>query len=1190
MVSSLAVPQSQRQQTSGVVPSAANNRPLAFPFASPSSSRSPYQRPDERAIIAPVKNPFLSPNLSTTSSIDDDEGSSSGQDEFHLERYSQDADTYNPHMLRRPKEKPSPLIAHHKQTRQHKPDLNIVTNVSGTQARACGPGIVVEEVAAKKAAKFRPKSIMSARAEHVLEAPASQRFKAVGGPRDLATRRKEKQRMRLDASSNQNPTNAAIRSRSNSNEKPIVIGISIPKDQAEAHNGHLGDESAITLRTPTTPAIVVTPADEAPWHGPTHSSGRRPVSSWYSTMTPGADESPEHDVPPIPTVPAGLAIQSQMSQRLKADLARQRSFDSFASDVEDHSAPRKARRYSTESKERILPSADPGRPMSKGWWNLALSPMLSRAGTLKSIKSRAYDRGSIVPPLPSPNERNRSRSTTLETEPSPETPRRQGLASARASTWSRSTTWEKQKDSKREPSDGDGDELHTSPDETDIRHTQAVVSDPALPSTGLAAEYYHACAVDQLSGTGYFECQNHSCADRLPALQSIYHPRNHVSPVNEDSEQKETVFGAIVMPETPDVTHQRTMSNGTSIQSPEELSPNVREAKPAAVVQARAIGTPPQTSSDRNVVGAKGRPEESTDSIAEPRQSSPAPIPMPEPSRAQPRYPNIAAIVPPEPSAVHGGATVASPGPISPEMQRTMTSQGAVPMSEMTSQPQMMHFYNEHHYPAAERRSERPNLTIYTSEHKPSPQVSQRALPDEKNEEKEEKEKNKKPGILGKLLSCVKKRKANTPPTSNNSLKKRNWLYIIIAVMLALMVIAATVAATQITRKGDGTPTQQQWLNLTGYPPMPTGISTIVRPDTVHSNSQCVEPASLWSCAVPKENQFEIAPNNPDQPNFRFEITFRNGTVPSNMTVPLAKRAHDPFTNDLFTPNPAPPSRADQLFMGNTTDNITEPFDGDQTPFFMTFIPAFPIKPNDPAVTSSDNSTLFRRSHLQPRQNTNVSGAIPAPDVLADGSAAPANLLPVSPQPMSQPVKLYNRGLSTEHYGFYMYYDKSIFLSDVSPVNPNVTASPTGASEDQDGGSLRNQAKLRCTFSQTRFLVQIWTNPVFGGHLLGAINMTVNSALDYTTPGSFPYPTTLTVDRHGGNVNKKAAYCYGMNDLQVIEDDVKAVVVENKGVDGSIVNPSPGLVEINGDDDFDPNAGGIDGGTGGCGCAWQNWN
>ena len=1190
MVSSLAVPQSQRQQSSSVVTSATNNEPLAFPFASPLPSRNPYQRPDERAILTPVKNPFLSPSLSTTSSIDDDDSSSSGQDDFHLERYSQDADKYESQTQQRRKERPSPLIAHQQQKRKYKPDLNIVTNVPGTQARVCGPGIVVEEVAAKKAAKFRPKSIMSARAEHVIEPSSSQRFLAVGGLRDLATRRKQKQRMRLDASTKQSPAIDARRLRSDSSEKPIVIGISVSKDQAEAHNGHLGDESATTLRTPTTPAIVVTPADEAPWHAPTHTKGRRPVSSWYSTMTPGTDDSPEQCVPPVPTVPAGLAIQPQMSQRLKADLARQQSFDSFASDVQDHSYPSKARRYSTESKEGMVPTADSARPMSKGWWNLALSPMLSRAGTLKSIKSRAHDRGSDVPPLPSAKNVCRSRSTTLESEPSPETPRRLGLASARVSTWSRWTTWERQKDSKGDLGDIDGDRLCTPPDKTNLRHAQAVLSDPAIPSTGLAAEYYHACAVDQLSGSEYFECQNHSCAENLPALQSIYYPKHQVSSTNEESESKEIAFGATVMPKTPVATHQRTLSNGTGIRSPEELSPNVREAKPAAMVNARMIGKLPQPLSDRDVIGVKDRPDDSFDSRAEARQMSPAPIPMPEPSRSQTRYPNIAAIVPPEASATHTGVTVASPGPMSPGMQRSMTSEGAVPMSEISrSQPQTMHFYNEYHYPATERLSERPKLTAYTTEHKPSPEVRQRAIANENEETAEKEGKETKTGILGKLAACIKTRKKERS-ASSNSLRKRNWLYIIIAVVLALMVIAATVAATQITRKGDQTPTQQQWLNLTGYPPMPTGISTIVRPDTVHSNSQCVEPASLWSCAVPKENQFEIAPNNPDQPNFRFEIAFRNGTVPSNMTVPLSKRAHDPFTNDLFTPNPAPPSRADQLFMGNTTDNITQPFDGEQTPFFMTFIPAFPINPNNPAVTDSDNSTLFRRTQLQVRQSTNVSDAIPAPDVLANGSAAPANLLPVSPQPTSQPVKLYNRGLSTEHYGFYMYYDRSIFLSDVSPVDPNVTASPNGASDDQDGGSLRSQAKLRCTFSQTRFLVQIWTNPAFGGHLLAAINTTVNSALDYTPPGSFPYPATLTIDRHGGNVNKKAAYCYGMNSLQVIEKDVKAVVVENKGVDGSIINPSPGLVEINGDDDFDPNAGGIDGGTGGCGCAWQNWN
>ena len=177
--------------------------------------------------------------------------------------------------------------------------------------------------------------------------------------RDLATRRKEKNRTRLDISTEQGAAFDARRSRSHT-EKPIVIGISIPKDQAEAHNGNLGDESAISLQTPTTPAIVVTPAHQTPWNScsPTH-DGRRPVSSWYSVVTPGADESPEQYIPPVPAVPSGLAIQPHLSPRLKTGLARQRSLDSLASTERDHSSPNTERRYSTESTQRIIPIADP---------------------------------------------------------------------------------------------------------------------------------------------------------------------------------------------------------------------------------------------------------------------------------------------------------------------------------------------------------------------------------------------------------------------------------------------------------------------------------------------------------------------------------------------------------------------------------------------------------------------------------------------------------------------------------------------------------------------------------------------------------------------------------------------------------------------------------------------------------------
>ena len=311
----------------------------------------------------------------------------------------------------------------------------------------------------------------------------------------------------------------------------------------------------------------------------------------------------------------------------------------------------------------------------------------------------------------------------------------------------------------------------------------------------------------------------------------------------------------------------------------------------------------------------------------------------------------------------------------------------------------------------------------------------------------------------------------------------------------------------------------------------------------------------------------------------------------------LQERASDPFTKDLFAPNPSPPSRADQIFMGNTTDNVTQPFDGEQTPFFITFIPAFPTDPSNTTTAASTTSTLSKR------QSSNSSdNAIPAPAVLEDGSAAPANLLPTSPFPTSQPLKLYNRGQADEHYGFYMYFDKAIFLESTSALNASaLNADPNGGvvADDENGGSTRDQAQLRCTFSQTRFLVRMWTNVAFGATLLSPIadnstNTTgpFNSATDFSRPGSFPYPTTISLDRHGGNINKKAVYCYGVDSLQVIQENVKGIVAEFRSVDGTLINPAPGLVNgtVTDDSGFDQEAGGIDGGTGGCECQWQNWS
>ncbi|KAK5400835.1 hypothetical protein LTR06_011219 [Exophiala xenobiotica] len=285
--------------------------------------------------------------------------------------------------------------------------------------------------------------------------------------------------------------------------------------------------------------------------------------------------------------------------------------------------------------------------------------------------------------------------------------------------------------------------------------------------------------------------------------------------------------------------------------------------------------------------------------------------------------------------------------------------------------------------------------------------------------------------------------------------------------------------------------------------------------------------------------------------------------------------------------------------MGNTTDNITTPFDGKDTPFFMTFVPLFPVDPSNATQSSISPSS----ARLLARQASNNSDSIPAPDVLDDGSAAPANLLPTSPYPTSQAIKLYNRGQVDEHFGFYMYYDKSIFLHSTAPLNTSEFANNNGIDpQDQNGGSdarpissplhVRSDA-LPCAYIHEHC---VWSDAPEPISITNSTSMSNNSATNFNRPGSFPYPSTISLDRHGGNINKKAVYCYGLDDLQVIQDDVKSIVPELRGVGGQLTNPAPPLVNGNSSsnatatDGFDPEAGGIDGGSGGCECSWQNWN
>jgi hypothetical protein len=275
----------------------------------------------------------------------------------------------------------------------------------------------------------------------------------------------------------------------------------------------------------------------------------------------------------------------------------------------------------------------------------------------------------------------------------------------------------------------------------------------------------------------------------------------------------------------------------------------------------------------------------------------------------------------------------------------------------------------------------------------------------------------------------------------------------------------------------------------------------------------------------------------------------------------------------LFTPSPAAPSNAEQFFLGNTTDGIvSNQKAGEPTPFFISFL----------STTTSIN--LQKRDQLQSNPFPDIASSIPAPDLNADGTAAPANLLPF---PIQQPLRLYDRGLPTEHYGFYTYFNRSIFLKSNTPLN----ASNLGEGEvpdDQNGGARETEAVVRCTWAETRFLVQMWTRKNTTAKLVGSptpsTSLSANeTANDFTRPGSFPYPVTVTLDRHGGDPAVKLLYCYGLDSRE--HTTTFKLQQENKGFGGGIINQAPSLF-VN---SSNPTLGGYDGGSGGCKCQWQNW-
>ncbi|KAL2009469.1 hypothetical protein VTN00DRAFT_5276 [Thermoascus crustaceus] len=1025
-------------------------------------------------------------------------------------------------------------------------------------------------------------------------------------------------------------------------DRPIKIGIKMPYDgygpQKDNTNSATSKEpdsahSKATLPTPVTPSIVITPAkEEAPWTADSleYSRTPRPASSVYSQPTPYVG-SGDSDIPPVPAIPAFHSVVrngNTGAELLKSSIPPRPHHSLSASTVfEEDDSPRSATRGRSDSNERekrilhrLSINTDTNSHRSQGWWTYLLSPLM-RSDTVTSRKTQTSDEPPPIPPFSATSTTSKESSekwweqeTEKETSTfSPDTPE---------------TATAKREDLVDWPDIGERAVRQTEPgesllDKSPETHAAILPEKESGGVKGSAAEYYQACAYELFSDKPYFECINHVCsitpADRVVAPDH-----------NNDAGAKNTKGLAIVTqtepnpatvnPNNPFFSNSMESAPGpsnralTAIDESNSSPKATRDARTAQIPKKNTFQPVSETQAEtsRNTTAPKTEnphtPPTGPKAPAPPQESQSrlSPVAGPPPylssqrGRSVPRYRAIFPseyIVQPQPQ---------SPSPISPGTQQAMAGGGSIPMSDVQHPQQPPQVYT-----AANRSFDlppRPAPVPVTMTDLQHPIAARAKVEARRRRLEREDAAGRRLGGFWRGRGCFSNRGCFGRPGREGRVRRR-W-YGFICTMFLIIIVVAIVLATTLTWKRDETSVQSQWLNLTGYPPMPTGILTIAGPDAHVQQTGCVHPSTMWSCALPKEQQDQNKPYGANQPNFRIQVRFCNGTCPhsttlaSNTTTTVNRRsAGNPVTagqfikhqllrtRDLFSPSPAPPSMADQTFLGNTTDGNSAPFAGEETPFFITVLS--PDKVPVSRLTKRADDFSF----------PNLTDVIPPPDVDSDGTAAPANLYPL---PVSQPVRLYNRGLPNEHYGFYTYFDRSTFLKSTAPLN---NGDPGEVPDDLNGGSTKDAAKVRCTWAQTRFLIQIWTRPaqskmsLLGGPSPMSLvpqgtaedassyqNITSSSANDFTRPGSFPYPVTITLDRHGGDVKKKMVYCYGMDTRERIIFSEKKLQLEFRGFGGSWINPAPGVFNTTTTDDNDENSEqGFDGGTGGCSCQWINW-
>lgn len=347
--------------------------------------------------------------------------------------------------------------------------------------------------------------------------------------------------------------------------------------------------------------------------------------------------------------------------------------------------------------------------------------------------------------------------------------------------------------------------------------------------------------------------------------------------------------------------------------------------------------------------------------------------------------------------------------------------------------------------------------------------------------------------------------------------KKGKWfIYIVVATILITVAIVGTLVGTM---RPKGSKKSAAVDDLSGFPTLPTGLAVITpqgAPET--PASACVLPATLWSCSLPPDALFPTNSSGSDTdilPTFIFTISVRNATTDSEAQwAPVPEQV---------------PSDAEYASLGDV-DGIQSNKSGEATPFLFSMqTDQNPIIARD-VETGQDDEDSTRDEELSDVETEHLAKPTSESSIRRrsrkfllkrQASQIPSIMLPTTLQ--NQPLRLFDRGLDTEHYGFFIYYKKTIHVLAADPRN---VTQLTAASDAHGGVSAVISNSKLVTWENTRFKVVIWTKKRASGEmdLINSKGQRLSSETG-AFDNFFPYPVSVIEDRNGN----KGDVWYGNN-------------------------------------------------------------